>query len=63
MATINIVLQIDASQHHSEERFCVRYTDAGGNEAIEIVNVSGLVGAEATKYTDFKAMAESKIPA
>lgn len=51
--TLNIVLQIDESQHASSERVIINYLDEDENKT-KIVDLSDLSSADEDKYNDFK---------
>ena len=56
-----ITLQIDESEHRSQERLIITYDDSGETRLIK--NYADLTAGEKTKYDAFKAQADSKIPA
>lgn len=56
-----ITMQIDQSEHESQERLIICYDDGG--EVIVIKNYVDLTAGEKTEYDDFKTQATAKAPA
>jgi len=57
-----IIMQIDQSEHESEERLIIIYDD-GGTEKFQIETYSSLTSLRKTKYDALKTQANNKVPA
>ena len=62
MGLINIVLQINPSEHHSEERYVVSSVDENKDSHFTPVNYSKLSAADKTEYTNMKTFCDALLP-